>query len=423
MKDLLPSAILLASSLLPPTAARAEPVLQPNDRVAICGDSITEAKWYSLFIADYLLMCQPEKNLRVHQFGWSGEWARGFVPRIETDVIPFRPTVVTTCYGMNDGAYSPVDPSKQKSYRQAIGDLIATFKKNGARVIIIGTPGVVDSHYFNRNPEVSADVYNHTLSELGKIAGEVAAREGVGFANLHDLMREVMVKAKARHGVEYAVAGRDGVHPGGNGHLVMAYAFLKAMGVSGEIGSFTLDWASGQAAATDGHRVISSKDGTLELESKRYPFCFDGDPADSLSPLGILEFLPFNQDLNRLLLVVKNLPPGNYRVTWGAESKDFPAEELGKGVNLADQFLKNPFKEPFFRVQAALFEQQKYETVASKELLHSTLDLKREFPGDESAALIETIQKLVLGKADRLMQASRDAVVPVKHVVQVVHVK
>ena len=30
------------------------PVLQKGDRLAICGDSITEQKQYSVFIADYL---------------------------------------------------------------------------------------------------------------------------------------------------------------------------------------------------------------------------------------------------------------------------------------------------------------------------------------------------------------------------------
>ncbi len=51
------------------------PALQAKDFVAVCGDSITEQKLYSLYIADYLLMCQPAANMRVMQAGWSGEVA------------------------------------------------------------------------------------------------------------------------------------------------------------------------------------------------------------------------------------------------------------------------------------------------------------------------------------------------------------
>ena len=54
---------------------------------------------------DYLLMCQPTEGQKIVQFGWSGEQAPGFLARLDTDVYPFKPTVMTTCYGMNDGHY------------------------------------------------------------------------------------------------------------------------------------------------------------------------------------------------------------------------------------------------------------------------------------------------------------------------------
>ena len=79
--------------------------MKPNDSLAICGDSITEQKLYSVFIEDYLLMCQPVGGVQTMQFGWSGEKADGFLARMENDVLRFKPRVATTCYGMNDGLY------------------------------------------------------------------------------------------------------------------------------------------------------------------------------------------------------------------------------------------------------------------------------------------------------------------------------
>jgi lysophospholipase L1-like esterase len=400
----------------------AEPVLQPGDRVAICGDSITEQKRYSLLIAEYLLMCQPVADVRTNQFGLGGELARGLLPRLQTDVLPFKPTVVTTCYGMNDGGYTPSDPVKQAMYREALENLIAAFRKGGVRSIVIGSPGVVDSFYFKR--DVTAAVYNQTLGGLGQVAQEVAAKAGVGFADVHSVMLDVMQRAKAKRGEKYPVAGTDGVHPQSNGHLIMAYAFLKALGVSGDIGSLSLDWQSGQATASNGHKVLAARQGTVELESTHYPFCFEtSNPVDQDNTASILEFLPFNDDLNRLMLTVKNVPAGSYQVVWGAGSKIFAANDLAKGINLAAQFLDNPFKAAFLKAQTAIAKQQQFESVSNRTLLHYVMDLKREFPGGEGDATTSAIQKLVLEKAHTLEAAAEAAVVPVKHLITITPVR
>ena len=89
-------------------------LLKAGDRLAICGDSITEQKMYSRLIEDYLTMCVPELNVTVRQYGWSGERAPGFLGRMTNDCLRFKPTIATTCYGMNDHEYRP--------YEQRIGD-------------------------------------------------------------------------------------------------------------------------------------------------------------------------------------------------------------------------------------------------------------------------------------------------------------
>jgi len=47
-------------------------VLKKGDRLAICGDSITEQKMYSRIMEDYLTMCVPELEVSVRQYGWGG---------------------------------------------------------------------------------------------------------------------------------------------------------------------------------------------------------------------------------------------------------------------------------------------------------------------------------------------------------------
>ena len=395
----------------------AEAKLQDGDFVAVIGDSITEQRQYSVFIEDYLLACQPAAKLRVMQFGWGGETAGGFRGRMANDCLPFKPTVATTCYGMNDGGYRPFDESAQgNAYRAAQTAIVQEFKKAGLRLIIVGSPGVVDADTFRRDP-AAAKMYNETLSRLRDIAREVAEKQGVAFANVFDPMMDAMTKAKAKYGKDYHVAGADGVHPAPNGQLVMAYAFLKAMGCDGNIGTITVDLAAGKAEATDGHRVLSCKDGVVEIESARYPFCFFGDPKDPNATSGIIEFVPFNEDLNRLTLVVKGAKGDKARVTWGNATKDLPAADLPKGVNLAALFLDNPFCDAFRKLDQAVRLQQNFETPMIKDIINKFPTLQRLVP--EEAEACDRIRAALARKDKALFDAAAAAVVPVKHTVRI----
>ena len=396
--------------------AWAEPALQNGDLVAICGDSITEQKQYSVFIEDYLLMCQPAAGLRANQFGWSGETSWGFKGRMANDVLPFKPNVATTCYGMNDGGYSPMTDDKAKRYRDYQAQIVQDFKAGGVRTIVVGSPGAVDTDTFRGNPELAV-MYNQTLAAERDIAKQVAEAEGVLYADVYDPMYDAMAPAKEKYGHEYHVAGRDGVHPSANGHLIMAYAFLKALGCSGDIGTIAIDLAMGQATGTDGHKVISSANGKVELESTRYPFCFYGDPSSPNSTRGILEFVPFNQDLNRLVLKVTDATAERYTVTWGDASKDFAAADLAQGINLAAEFLDNPFSEPFSAVEKKIRDQQNQETPAIKQALNGLIGFRRLLP-DEG----QTFDRLA-GKVVDKLRAACDAVpaevVPVRHTISI----
>lgn len=155
----------------------------------------------------------------------------------------------------------------------------------------------------------------------------------------------------------------------------MAYAFLKALDCDGNIGAIEVDLNSGESKVTEGHEIVSASTGVVLVKSSRYPFCFYGDPAKPDATSGIIEFLSFNEQLNRFVLVVRHAPPGTTRlkVTWGGHTKEFMAERLERGINLAAEFLDNPFSEPFRKVHEAVLRQQRYETPMVKDLLHSIL--------------------------------------------------
>lgn len=409
--------VMLLAAMAATAALAGGAKLQDGDFVAICGDSITEQKQYSVFIEDYLLMCQPAAELRAMQFGWGGETSWGFKGKMANNCVPFTPSAVTTCYGMNDGGYRPFDPNGQgKAYRDAQRAIVQQFKKAGVRLIVVGSPGVVDSETFRRNPEQAA-MYNQTLAKLRDIAREVATEEGVVFANVFDPMMDAMTKAKAKHGKSYHVAGTDGVHPWANGHLVMAYAFLKALGCDGDIGTITVDLATGTATATDGHKVVSAKGGTVQIQSSRYPFCFFGDPKDPRATRGIIEFLPFNDELNRFRLVVKGAAGDGVKVTWGKETKAFAAADLAKGINLAAEFPDNPFCGPFQKAEQAIRAQQNFETPLIKNLVNSLPAYKQMVP--EEAEALDRVRAGAAKRGKALFDVAAAAVVPVSHTITI----
>ena len=216
-------------------------------------------------------------------------------------------------------------------------------------------------------------------------------------------------EAKKKYGPEYEVAGKDGVHPGWAGQLIMAYAYLKAMGLDGEIGTFTVDLKKEQAKASEGHKINEFKNGTLSITSTKYPFCAAGELDQDGSIRSGMALVPFNQDLNRLMLVVKKGTAGKYKITWGSETRNYSAEQLAKGVNLADDFAVNPFSEAFKKVEASVLAKQVYETTQIKKIFH----------GPEGKADMEATVKKTEEERAPLSTAIQAAFVPVIHTVRI----
>jgi len=398
------------------TTAR-ESILKKGQRVAVVGDSITEQKLYSKYIELYLIACLPQLDLHVIQLGWGGETARGFLGRMNNDLLPWKPDVVTTCYGMNDGGYRAFDENIGKNYAGPMAEIVGRLKKAGATVVV-GGPGVVDSKFFQGGGE-KPKIYNDNLSHLSQLAKKLADAEGFPFADVFGTMHQAMEKSKPVLGEAYDVGGTDGVHPGPNGHLLMAYAFLKAMGIDGQIGAITID-LRGKAAASEGHKITGEETGKVELESSRYPFCFSGDDKSPKGTRSILPYVPFNADLNRLTLVVKNLDGAKAKVTWGAASKTFSKEDLEKGINLAAEFQENPFAEPFRKLESMIGAKQALETGMIKAVINQfprTVDAMGKDKAVEAS--IEALRKQMFETHEKLDASVRSALLPVKHTITV----
>jgi len=388
-------------------------LLEKGDRLAICGDSITEQKMYSRIMETYLTVCVPELDVTVRQYGWSGEKTAGFVDRMKSDCLRFKPTIATTCYGMNDHEYRPFVSRIGKRYRTESEFMVEEFKANGCRVVL-GSPGCVGKvPWWVLSAAGTVQDLNLNLCELRNIGIGVARHEHVAFADVFRPMLISTYEGQKKYGADYEIPGKDGVHPGWAGQLVMAYAFLKALGVDGDIGTIAVDFSGKKPASVSaGHQLLSASANELRIRSSRYAFCStntalsDGTNGTLRSALALV---PFNEELNRFVLVARNGTAESYKVTWGEQARVYSAKDLARGVNLAQDFVVNPFWEAFHKVDEAVAAKQAYETKQIKETFRS------QAARSDMAAVVKKTE----AERAKLAEEIRKSFVPVEHTLRI----
>ncbi len=346
--------------------------LPPNSRVALWGDSITEVTLYPRYIEIYLLACAGRKDIRVCTFGHSGETLNGLISR-QTDMEAFKPTVVSFLYGMNDTRYSPYTTEKGATFDKTMRAVLTMLTSKGIAQRIVAGPTAVsdgfkaDNFFQDADPMglTAAQSQNVTLGHFRDIGRAAAIDTGSAFADLHNRMLDAYNRAKTGIGAGYEFGP---VHPFANGHLMIAYEILKALDCNSDIGTLEVDMKAG-ARASAGHTIVSAKEGVVTLDSHRYPFCYNYDPNASKDATGlatIVPYLPFSQDLNRLMLRVSHLDAPTASITWGSQTRQFSREQLASGINLAAQFDQTPFDTTFARVMQAIGNKQEFENYMIK---------------------------------------------------------
>ena len=160
----------------------------------------------------------------------------------------------------------------------------------------------------------------------------------------------------------------------------------------------------------------------MEIESRRYPFCFSASDEEKSpsSPRSILPFIPFQDELNRLMLVVRNVGAARAKVTWGEATRTFTREELQAGINLAREFPRNPFSAPFAKVDEIVARKQAFETTLIKEVITRFRTVREVLKDDpEGLAQLDGLRSRLLRKQETLAREVREAVVPVRHAITI----
>ena len=316
--------------------------LQDGDRVVFYGDSITEQRYYTTDLEEYMITRFPGSQVSFFNAGVGGDrvsggWRGPVDQRLHEDVFTKHPTVVTVMLGMNDGMYRPYDEqiaeSYEKGYRYIVDQILSTDPK--VRLTLI-QPSPHDD--VTREPDF-ADGYNAVLLKYGTFVSELASEKKALVADLNQPVVDVLTKAKKDDAAMSTVLIADRVHPGPAVHWVMAEAILKAWQAPSVVTRVVVEnekLAVGEQINTtvSGLRRTGTTISWTQMD-RALPLPL---PAKELDP-GMSMVLA-NSDLVEALdredLRINGLSAGNYELKIDDRSiGTFPAEALGKGINLA----------------------------------------------------------------------------------------
>jgi lysophospholipase L1-like esterase len=312
------------------SAVATEPVLRPGDRVVFLGDSITEGMSYTPGVMSYVTMRHPGVAITFpRNAGLRADNAAGSMNRLEKDVLRYKPTVVTICFGMNDGRVSTIEEVARAFFLNGMTNLITTLKAAGIRVVLM-TPGCIDADnakfWFPSMEEMN--LYNGKLGRMAEAVKALGAREQLPVADMFTPMMEVTSKGKAVN-PKFTIIP-DGVHPTEMGGIVMSYALLSGLGYTGPVSSIQLDArgkvSSAVRAQARAIRATADSISFVRVDEALPPYI---EPAAR----GVTNYYPMLLALHEYRFSLTDLPAGSI---WQLAVQGAPVPTLGSTVEIVD---------------------------------------------------------------------------------------
>ena len=340
---------LLAVCFASANAQQVAPFKQ-GDRVCFVGNSITDGGHYHSYIWLYYMTHFPYADMWMSNCGIGGDTSENILKRLDGDVFAKRPNVITLTFGMNDTGYYEYNGDNAESFGNGRVEWSkGMYKKieerlkglTDTRIVLVGTSPYDDTSKFNK------DVFRNKNSYMQKIVAfqdSAAKANNWEFVDFNHPMTE-MNHLFQQQDSTFTICGNDRVHPDNDGHMVMAYLFLKAQGMSGKkVADFTLNAKNGKILEQENCKIDNfiSHHGVISFDylANSLPY-----PLDTIAhgwgfkraQCQITKVVPtFMEEMDSERLCVKGLR-GDYRlVIDDVFIANFTTEELANGINLAE---------------------------------------------------------------------------------------
>jgi lysophospholipase L1-like esterase len=210
-------------------------LIEPGSRLVMIGDSITDAqrteageglfdaigRGYVANVDALLGAAYPGHAIRVTNRGTSGNTVRDLVARWEQDVSGLRPDWLSVMIGIND-VWRQFDLPRQPELHVPPDEYAATLDRLAAatrpalRGLVLLSPFYIE---LNRS-----DAMRARMDGYGAIVREIAARHDAIFVDVQAAFDRQLAHMHS------AALAWDRIHPNHIGHMVIARAFLDAVG-------------------------------------------------------------------------------------------------------------------------------------------------------------------------------------------------
>ena len=323
---------------------------QDGERAVFLGNSITDGGHYHSYIWLYYMTRFPNMNIRVFNGGIGGDTAGDMLERLDGDIFCLEPTTLMVTFGMNDSGYFEYNGDNPKAfgeqkYQESVSNfdkMAARFKElHGTRLVMVGTSPYDETVQMKDNTPFRTK--NETIKRLVAYQKQVAAENGWEFTDWNEPMVAINQREQAKD-PGFTLCGSDRIHPDNDGHMVMAYLFLKAQGFAGKpVAEMELDARARKAVKAENCSLSNiernGRDFSFDYLAEALPYPLDTIPRGWMqrkSQADATKLVPFMDEMNQELLKVSGLKAGNYKLLIdGQEVNTYTAAELEKGVNLA----------------------------------------------------------------------------------------
>ncbi|HUA67545.1 MAG TPA: SGNH/GDSL hydrolase family protein, partial [Candidatus Saccharimonadales bacterium] len=356
-------------------AADAPFYLKSGDHVCFYGDSITEQRYYGVDVETYVRTRFPDLRVKFVNSGVGGDrvtggWAGPIDERLQRDVFPFKPNVVTIMLGMNDGGYHAFDQATFRIYTNGYEHIIESLQKHlpGVRLVLIEPTPYDDV----TSPPQFPGGYNGVLLRYSDFVRQLAAEHHLMCVDFMTPMLDVLKKMEAKDAglARDLIPGR--IHPSAVGELLMAQALLEAWNAPSVVTTVTINAASNQAVQANNTSISGlAKNGdtiSWTQNDRSLPFPILGLHEDwwQFPPVSTFDTWPpkltffnpppqpnwdytnaaaqmivdlsgFYDALDQEPLAVRGLQSGNYELKINGQTiGQFSAAQLEQGINLAE---------------------------------------------------------------------------------------
>lgn len=343
---------VLAAALFLCSGMQAQSVapFKDGDRAVFLGNSITDGGHYHSYIWLYYMTRFPNMNLRIFNAGIGGETAGDMFKRLDGDVFSKRPTVLTVTFGMNDTGYMEYNQPGakefgEKRYRESCDNfrkMEARLKTaDGVRMVMLGGSPYDETAQIENVPLHGK---NAVIRRINDFQRETATANGWEFVDFNTPMVGIGERMQAENPA-FTITMGDRIHPDNDGHMVMAYLYLKAQGFAGqEVADIEIDAPAAKVVKAVNCSISNlrrnGREFSFDYLARSLPYPMDtvahGMGAKRGQALAV-KLVPFTEEMNREMLCVKGLK-GNYSLYIDAQKiGTWNARELAAGINLAEQ--------------------------------------------------------------------------------------